>query len=159
MNKHRTHFVGTSRRVYSQLHVEITASFKASAGRTLSKNSCAPGWETSSTLSSKLGISHDVSVPGMYTGAYGLFGSPPCCVPMLWGRGGIGGGPAPNLGCYGGGGMDCLKGLVMALHKDQSGEAGRTTTVAISVLGCRSDRALARGIWTASDRAPRVRGS
>ena len=124
MNKHRTHFVGTSRRVYSQLHVEITASFKASAGRTLSKNSCAPGWETSSTLSSKLGISHDVSVPGMYTGAYGLFGSPPCCVPMLWGRGGIGGGPAPNLGCNGGGGMDCLKGLVMALHKDQSGELG-----------------------------------
>lgn len=106
VNKHRTHFVGTSRRVYSQLHVEITASFRASAGRTLSKKSCAPGWETSSTLSSKLGMSQDVSVPGIYTGAYGLFASPCCCVPGPPGRGGIGGGPAPNLGCKGGGGMD-----------------------------------------------------
>ena len=123
-NKHRTHFVGTSRRVYSQLHVEITASFKASAGRTLSKKSCAPGWETSSTLNSKLGMSQDVSVPGIYTGAYGLFASPSCCVLRPTGRGGIGGGPAPDFGCKGGGGIDCLKGLVMALHKERSGDMG-----------------------------------
>lgn len=43
VRRHHTHFVGTSRRVYSQLHVEITASRSASAGRTLSKKSCAPG--------------------------------------------------------------------------------------------------------------------
>lgn len=140
MNQHRTHFVGTSRRVYSQLHVEITASRSASAGRTLSKKSCVPGWETSSTLSSKLGMSHDVSVPAMYTGAYGLSPSA-CCVLRPLGRGGIGGAPAPTLGWNGG--MDGLNGLAMALRKERD---GRTTTVAISVLCYRSDRALAREI-------------